>query len=178
MADQFDLKALLDALIYAESAGDPMAVSKKGATGLTQMMPETAMNPRDDVRNVFDRAVEHGYPVMERTPAAAQGLLQDPNISYLMGDDYLRAMLDLTGGDMDRALAAYNWGPTNALQWNGRFEDLPEQSRDYIPKIRAKYEELTGYALPETGTYGTQRITSPRPAQRPSGLLSMRATGD
>jgi soluble lytic murein transglycosylase-like protein len=174
MAEQFDLKALLDALIYAESGGDPMAVSKKGAAGLTQLMPETAMNPRDDVRNIFDRAEERGYPVTERTPAAAQGLLFEPDLSYLMGDDYLRAMLDLTGGDMDRALAAYNWGPTNALRWNGKFEDLPEQSRDYIPKIRAKYEELTGSALPAIGTYGTQRVTSPRPQRRPTGLLAMR----
>jgi len=173
MADQFDLKALLDALIYAESAGNPMAISKKGAAGLTQLMPDTAMDPRNNVRNVFERAIERGYPVTERTPAAAQGLLFDPEISYLMGDDYLRAMLDLMGGDMDRALAAYNWGPTNALEWNGRFNDLPEQSRDYIPKIRARYEELTGSALPTTGTYGTQRVTSPRPQRRPQGLLGM-----
>jgi soluble lytic murein transglycosylase-like protein len=173
MADQFDLKALLDALIYAESAGNPMAISKKGAAGLTQLMPDTAMDPRNNVRNVFERAIERGYPVTERTPAAAQGLLFDPEISYLMGDDYLRAMLDLMGGDMDRALAAYNWGPTNALEWNGRFNDLPEQSRDYIPKIRARYEELTGSALPATGTYGTQRVTSPRPQRRPQGLLGM-----
>lgn len=171
MADQFDLKSLLDALIYAESGGDPMAVSKKGAAGLTQLMPETAMNPRDDVRSVFDRAIERGYPVAERTTAAAQGLLFEPDLSYLMGDDYLRAMIDLTGGDIDRALAAYNWGPTNALGWSGRFEDLPEQSRDYIPKIRAKYQELTGAALPAMGTYGTQRVTSPRPMRRPTGLL-------
>lgn len=171
MADQFDLKSLLDALIYAESGGYPMAVSKKGAAGLTQLMPETAMNPRDDVRNVFDRAIERGYPVAERTPAAAQGLLFEPDLSYLMGDDYLRAMIDLTGGDIDRALAAYNWGPTNALGWSGRFEDLPEQSQDYIPKIRAKYQELTGAALPAMGTYGTQRVTSPRPMRRPTGLL-------
>lgn len=171
MADQFDLKSLLDALIYAESGGDPMAVSKKGAAGLTQLMPETAMNPRDDVRNVFDRAIERGYPVAERTPAAAQGLLFEPDLSYLMGDDYLRAMIDLTDGDIDRALAAYNWGPTNALGWSGRFEDLPEQSQDYIPKIRAKYQEMTGAALPAMGTYGTQRVTSPRPMRRPTGLL-------
>jgi soluble lytic murein transglycosylase-like protein len=173
MADQFDLKALLDALIYAESAGNPMAVSSVGAAGLTQVMPETAMNPRDDVRNIFDRAAERGYPVTERTPAAAQGLLFDPDLSYLMGDDYLRAMLDLTGGDVDRALAAYNWGPTNAMRWSGEFKDLPLQSQDYIPKIRARYEELTGSALPATGTYGTQRVTSPRPQRRPQGLLAM-----
>lgn len=174
MAQEFDLKALLDALIYAESAGNPMAVSKVGAVGLTQMMPETAANPRNDVRNVFDRAIEHGYPVSERTPEVAKGLLYEPDLSYLMGDDYLRAMIDLYGGDMDRALAAYNWGATNATQWSGKFKDLPIQSQDYIPKIRAKYEELTGAPLPVTGTYGAQRVTSPRPAQRPQGLLAMR----
>lgn len=173
MADQFDLKALLDALIYAESAGDPMAVSRVGAAGLTQMMPDTAMNPRNDVRSVFDRGAERGYVTKERTPEAAQGLLFDPDISYLMGDDYLRAMIDLYGGDIDRSLAAYNWGPANATKWSGKFEDLPLQSQDYIPKIRSEYERLTGARLPATGTYGTQMVTSPRAPKRPTGLLGM-----
>jgi len=173
MADPFDLKALMDALIYAESKGDPMAVSEAGARGLTQMMPATAMDPRNDVRNVFDRGAEFGFDVSNRDVATAQGLLHDPDISYLMGDDYLRAMLDLFGGDMDRSLAAYNWGGGKAAKWSGDFADLPEESQKYIPVIRAEYERLTGQPLPETGTYGTQMITSPRAKRRPAGLLEM-----
>ena len=173
MADPFDLKALMDALIYAESKGDPMAVSEDGARGLTQMMPKTAIDPRNNVRNVFDRAEEMGYGVGNRDEAAAAGLLTDPQLSYLMGDDYLRAMIDLFGGDMDRALAAYNWGATNAASWSGERGDLPEESQKYIPEIRAEYERLTGNPLPVTGTYGTQMITSPRARPRPPGLLEM-----
>jgi soluble lytic murein transglycosylase-like protein len=174
MADQFDLKGLLDALIYAESGGDPMAVSDVGARGITQMMPDTAMDPRNNVRNVFERGADRGFDVSKRDEATAIGLLHDPEISYLMGDDYLRAMVDLFGGDMDRALAAYNWGPKRAAKWSGDFADLPEQSQDYIPKIRQKYEELMGEALPQRGTYGLQMVTSQRPVARPAGLLEDR----
>lgn len=173
MADPFDLKALMDALIYAESKGDPMAVSDVGARGLTQMMPDTAMNPRSDVRNVFDRGAERDYEVGARDAVTAGALLHDPDISYLMGDDYLRAMLDLFGGDMDRALAAYNWGATNAASWSGKRGDLPAEPQKYIPEIRAEYERLTGKPLPAVGTYGTQMITSPRARPRPPGLLEM-----
>lgn len=171
MAKQFDLKSLLDALIYAESKGDPMAVSDVDARGLTQMMPETAMDPRNNVRNVFDRGAEFGFDVGDRSIETARGLLHDPQISYLMGDDYLRAMIDLFGGDMDRALAAYNWGPKKAAKWSGDFADLPDEPKKYIPEIRAEYMRLTGQELPATGTYGSQMVTSMRPQRRPAGLL-------
>jgi soluble lytic murein transglycosylase-like protein len=174
MADpaNFDLKSLLDALIYAESNNDPMAVSKDGAVGLTQMMPSTAVNPRNDVKSIFDRADAQGFGYSDKSPSSASGLLADPNLSYMMGDDYLRAMLDLNNGEIDRALAAYNWGPTNAMNWSGKFSDLPAESKDYIPKIRSKYEDLTGSKLPEYGTYGTQLVVSPVPKPKPIGLLS------
>jgi soluble lytic murein transglycosylase-like protein len=171
MSEEFDLKSLLDALIYAESKGDPMAVSGAGAIGLTQMMPDTAADPRNDVRNVFDRGAEFGFDVSQRDGATIRGLLQDPEISYLMGDDYLRAMIDRFGGDMDRALAAYNWGGTNATRWSGDFADLPPESQKYIPEIRAEYLRLTGQELPQLGTYGNQMVTSPRAPRRPAGLL-------
>lgn len=76
---------LLDALIWAESKYNPLAVSHAGAAGLGQLMPGTAKDL--GVANRFD-------PYSNITGAAR----------------YLRQMLDLFG-QTHLALAAYNAGP-------------------------------------------------------------------
>ena len=85
--------ALLDALVWQESRWNNNAVSPKGAVGLTQLMPATArslgVNPRDPVANL-------------------EG-----------GARYLRQMLDRFGGDVVKALAAYNAGPERVARAGG-----------------------------------------------------------
>lgn len=84
---------LLDALVAAESAYHPFAVSKAGAAGLAQLMPATARSlgviDRFDVRSNLDG-----------------------------GARYLRAMIDKFGS-IAMALAAYNAGPGAVLRWGG-----------------------------------------------------------
>jgi soluble lytic murein transglycosylase-like protein len=67
-------------------------VSPKGAIGLTQLMPGTA----------------HDLGVDPRDPAQ--------NLSG--GARYLRQLLDAFGGDVEKALAAYNAGPNRVLKLN------------------------------------------------------------
>jgi hypothetical protein len=58
-----------------------------------------------------------------------------------VGQDYLAAMLQKYGGNLDHALAAYNWGPKNADKWVAAGADpakLPKETRDYIPKVKAE----------------------------------------
>ncbi len=98
---------LLVAVVRAESNFDPMAVSRAGATGLTQLMPSTAADR--GVTNVFD-----------------------PEQNLEAGAGYLRAMLDRFDS-LTLALAAYNAGPTTVE----RYEGIPpyRETRNYVRKI-------------------------------------------
>jgi len=81
-------------VIRAESANNPRAVSRKGAQGLMQLMPQTAS--KLGVKNSFD-------PV--------------GNVDG--GVRYLRELLLLYNNDMIKALAAYNAGPQRVQQYKG-----------------------------------------------------------
>src|SRR5271157_105033 len=81
-------------VIRAESANNPRAVSRKGAQGLMQLMPQTAS--KLGVKNSFD-------PV--------------ENVDG--GVRYLRELLLLYNNDMIKALAAYNAGPQRVQQYKG-----------------------------------------------------------
>jgi hypothetical protein len=99
---------LLHAMIRTESAGNPLAVSNKGAQGLMQLMPGTAKQM--GVTDPFDPA---------------------QNIDA--GAHYFRQQLDKYG-DVPTALAAYNFGPRNIDQK----KPLPKETRDYVEKITKK----------------------------------------
>jgi soluble lytic murein transglycosylase-like protein len=98
---------LLAALVWQESRWHPAAVSAKGAVGLTQLMPSTARALTVDAR--------------------------DPAANLDGGAHYLRQMLDLFDGDVERALAAYNAGPGRVLRAGG----LPAiaETRAYVSTI-------------------------------------------
>ena len=80
-----------DRLVRTESSYNPLARSKAGAVGLTQLMPDTAL--------------EMG--VTERT---------DPEQSLRGGFGYLKKLIDRYDGDVEKALMAYNWGPKNVAK--------------------------------------------------------------
>jgi len=99
---------ILTGLIRAESNFDPNAGSPAGAQGLTQLMPATAAglgvaNPLDPVQSI-------------------EG-----------GARYLRQQLDRFGGDVTKALAAYNAGP-GAVE---RFGGVPpyEETQNYVRRV-------------------------------------------
>ena len=85
---------LIESVIRAESDYHARAVSKKGAQGLMQLMPQTA--ERLGVKNAFD---------------------PDDNIQG--GTRYLRDLLLQYKSDLARALAAYNAGPKRVSQYGG-----------------------------------------------------------
>ena len=106
--------ALLVGLVKQESNFNPNAGSPAGAQGLTQLMPATAASL--GVTNVHDPA------------QALDG-----------GAKYLRQQLDRFGGDVARALAAYNAGP-GAVE---RFGGVPPyaETQDYVRKVQANAAE-------------------------------------
>ena len=103
--------ALVKAVIAAESLFDSDAVSRKGAQGLMQLMPDTAL--------------ELGV---------ADPFSADQNVRG--GVRYLREMLDRYG-DMGRALAAYNAGPSAVDRYRG-IPPYPE-TRAYVQRVMTYY---------------------------------------
>jgi soluble lytic murein transglycosylase-like protein len=57
----------------------------------------------------------------------------DPEQNVMAGTRYLKQMLGRYGGDLEKALAAYNWGPGNLDRSDG---GLPDETRRYIAKIK------------------------------------------
>jgi len=102
---------LVRCVIRAESNFRPGSTSPKGAMGLMQLMPGTAR----------DLGVKDAY---------------DPEENVLAGTRYLKSLLDRYGGDVPRALAAYNWGMGNVDRSPGR---LPEETRRYVAGILREY---------------------------------------
>jgi len=102
-------EALVKAVIKVESDYQPRTISKKGAQGLMQLIPETAALL--NVKNPFD-----------------------PSENIRGGSEYLRKMLDLFDNDLELALAAYNAGPTTVKRFGG----IPpyDETRNYVERVK------------------------------------------
>jgi hypothetical protein len=120
-------------LVKQESGGNPNAVSPKGATGLTQVMPSTAVDPGYGVPSIFDLADEQGVDYSARTQDEAARLLFDPDLNYQFGNLYANAMSKRFGGDPVLTAAAYNAGPGAVEQYGG----VPpwEETQNYVNAV-------------------------------------------
>jgi soluble lytic murein transglycosylase-like protein len=103
---------LVSAVISTESNWNTSAISRKGALGLMQLVPETALH--FGVYNPFD-----------------------PTQNVEAGVTYLSSLLDRYNGDLPKALAAYNAGPRAVDRWGG----VPDyrETREYVRKVTSSY---------------------------------------
>ena len=110
-------KDLIRAMIKVESDYDPYAVSKKGAQGLMQLMPETAQMFR--LVNPFH-----------------------PRDNIFAGVAYFKALLVKYKGNVKLALAAYNAGPSAV----DKYQAIPPypETKNYVKKVlewQKRYKE-------------------------------------
>ena len=115
-------EALLAALVMVESAGNARAVSHAGAQGLGQLMPGTAKHL--GVRDAF-------HPTQNLRGAAS----------------YLSDLLDMFGGDLVLALAAYNAGEGAVMRYRG----VPpySETRAYVPKVLSAFMIVQAFCTDE-----------------------------
>jgi len=137
-------------MIQAESGGRQfnaqggVLTSPKGAMGVGQVMPATAMQPGYGVTNIFDLAQQRGMPVPSRDTAGAQQLLGNEQLNREFGQNYYNAMNQRFPQDPNAAVAAYNAGPgrvgqnlqANAGQLNTA--QLPNETQAYIQKVMGR----------------------------------------
>lgn len=130
-----------EAVIQQESRGNPNAVSPKGATGIMQLMPNTAMDPGYKVRNIFEVARDQNVDFDGETEASAKELMRNEEVNKSLGTEYLEAMLREYEGDTVRALVAYNWGPGKADEWDGDIASLPNETQKYVKNITSAWSD-------------------------------------
>ena len=108
LEQKFNLPAgLLNAVMMAESGGNPGQTSRAGAQGYFQFMPDTAAQYKVKVNDLNSEA------------EGAARMLSD--------------LMKMTNGDLTATLAAYNWGIGN-VQRRG-IANMPAETRKYIPKV-------------------------------------------
>ena len=108
--------ALVHAVITAESGYNPGAVSRAGARGLMQLMPETAK--RFGVQNIMD-----------------------PSENIQGGVKYLRELLTMFNGNKELAVAAYNAGENAVIRHGNRVPPYAETTH-YVPKVLGLYKRF------------------------------------
>lgn len=157
-------KALVYAIVRQESRFNPKAVSRAGAVGLMQLMPEAAARAAGD-----DKLKTDNSPLF------------DPAFNLRVGQDYVTWLMERgVGYDILRTVAAYNGGPGTLLKTVQRvgeddslmiIESLPSvETRNYVEKVMAGYwiyrkkfgqESKTLDALATGATFVDARLDSP-----------------
>jgi soluble lytic murein transglycosylase-like protein len=128
---------LVNSVIHAESGFNSHAVSRKGAQGLMQLMPDTAS--KLGVANAFD-----------------------PQSNVAAGSRYLRELLERYNFDLIKALAAYNAGPKRVEQYRG----VPpyRETHDYVARIVREYNRKKIVQEKQAAEASGKAKSSPKPA--------------
>jgi hypothetical protein len=102
---------------FAEDVINQSRKSSAGATGIAQFMPGT------------------GNAVADRMGIPREEFWASPLAQLRGAAFHMRELVDMFDGDYVRALVGYNWGPGNAMSWNGTASGLPAETRHYLQTI-------------------------------------------
>ena len=123
---------LVKSVMLVESGFNPSAISRKGARGLMQLMPDTAAEYDVDV-----------------------SVIHEPRKNIAAGTRHLSRLLSYYGGDLAKSLAAYNAGEAAVDRYNG----VPpyDETQLYVRKTLAAYYGKStlggGFGKPASETY-------------------------
>ena len=160
-------QAVVLAFARQESRFVPSALSKAGARGVMQIMPQTAVT------------ITHDSSLAGRN----KDRLDDPIYSITLGQNYLRDLLDRQNGNLFSIAAAYNAGEGNLSKWQSLrtgdsdpllfIETIPlAETRDYIKRVMTNMwmyrlrlgEATTGLDDAAAGAWPTYIQAGPAPA--------------
>ncbi|MCL6581654.1 MAG: lytic transglycosylase domain-containing protein [Firmicutes bacterium] len=160
--------ALVAAIVAQESRFDPLAVSRAGAKGLMQIMPDTWRLLRPDSPCSGDHA----------PPACGKDCIFDPAANIRAGTRYFADLLREFEGNLVLAFAAYNAGAAvvrlhagdRAELTQAGFDDLPPfaETRDYVRRVLALWVRLKSGSVPDLVTLSAEECLLVR--QLASGL--------
>jgi soluble lytic murein transglycosylase len=127
-------RALVAAVVREESSFSPVALSRAGARGLMQLMPETA------------RRMATRIPA----PRDVADALEDPALNLALGTTLLASLLQEFGAPQ-LAIAAYNAGPNRVREWwkDRRTDDIEafvelipyDETRQYVKRVMVSWAE-------------------------------------
>lgn len=130
--DDVDSHKLASYLIPIESSGNPKAISKSGARGLLQIMPETW---KEITREIYGRQIPFSHAF-------------DPHTNKTVAIAYLEKIEDMLSKNIpywndlsldekqDRIAAGYNGGPNRLIRNKGNIGKMPKETRNYVQKLR------------------------------------------
>jgi soluble lytic murein transglycosylase len=124
---------LAQAVVHAESGGNPEARSRAGAVGLMQLVPATASE-------------------MAQRPISGNELT-DPRLNAALGCRYLAHLLRRYNGDLLLSLMAYNAGPGRVARWR---REAPQASPAELVKTKA-FPETKAYVVKVVRKYNDLR---------------------
>lgn len=133
-------EGLLKSVAITESGGNQFAMSGAGAKGLFQFMDGTAKDMGLRGNDVFD-----------------------PEKSAQAAAKYLSQLLKQNGGDLNKALASYNWGIGNVQRYGMGL--MPKETRNYIPKVMSNMPGSAPNIQQETNIH-IHGVSDPREAAR------------
>lgn len=138
-------KELVHAVVTAESAYEKDAVSRKGAVGLMQLMPETGRR----------------YGVLNRS---------DPIANVHGGTHYLSDLMQMFKSDVRLAVAAYNAGENAVIDYGYKIPPYAE-TREYVRRVMQYYEEYKTRGIDAPLSAAGEKPV----AARPSASLPLRS---
>ncbi len=136
---------LLYAIMHQESTFKRSAISPKGARGLMQLMPGTAV--RFGVTNIFD-----------------------PRQNIEGGARYMRFLLDQFDGDVALALAGYNAGEGAVMKYGYNIPPYAE-TREYVRRITKRYSLIRDPLAAQSANQAThEQLAAAQKASAPLGI--------